>query len=112
MTAEVTAADALFGFGSLNRANAGASAALDALIGIDYILAIAFSDRFLGAFGSARAAADARIGNFVSHNITPPHIVCSRDTFMIPSYTEKCKHRSRRKANFPSAADGSARQIA
>ena len=33
MTAEVTAADALFGFGSLNRANAGASAALDASIG-------------------------------------------------------------------------------
>lgn len=54
--------------GSTNGAGAGASAALDAHIGIDFILAITLGDSGHGALGSAGAAADAIIGNLVSHN--------------------------------------------
>ena len=67
MTAEVTAADALFGFGSLNRANAGASAALDALIGVNYVFAVAFFDRVNRTFSLASTAADAIVINTISH---------------------------------------------
>ena len=73
MTAEVTAADALFGFGSLNRANAGASAALDALIGVNYVFAVAFADGADRAFTRACAAGDAVITDFVCHDSLPPY---------------------------------------
>jgi len=54
--------------GSTHRAGICTSAALDALIGINYELAIAFSNRVYGALGSASTTADALIGNYVCQN--------------------------------------------
>jgi hypothetical protein len=61
---------------SADGAGFSANAAFDALVRVDFVLAIAFSDRFLGAFGGTGAAADARIGNFVSHNDTSKYRSC------------------------------------
>ena len=55
---------------STNGASASASAALDALIGIDDVLAVALGDGIHGAFSLASAAADAFIGDDVSHDCT------------------------------------------
>ena len=55
---------------SANGAGASASAALDALIGIDDVLAVALGDGIHGAFSLASAAADAFIGDDVSHDCT------------------------------------------
>ena len=55
--------------GSAYRAGISAGAAFNAGFGIDFILAIAFADRGNGAFRSTGAAADAFIGNLVSHGI-------------------------------------------
>ena len=44
-----------------------AETALDALVGVDDVLAVAFADRFLRAFGRTSAAADAFVRNFVCH---------------------------------------------
>ena len=52
---------------SANRANAGARAAAQALIGIDLVLAIALMDRFDGALGRARAAGNAIVRNLICH---------------------------------------------
>ena len=57
----------LLRFRRANRADVRAVAAVDALIGVDYVNAGAFADRFHGALGSASAAADAFFGNFVCH---------------------------------------------
>lgn len=54
-------------YGSANGAGSGASAAFDALVGVDHVLAIAFGDRVHGALGLASAAADAFVGNYVCH---------------------------------------------
>ena len=62
----------LFLGGSADGAVFRASAAFDALFGIDLELAVAFGDRFHGAVRSASAAADARVRNLVSHIIAPP----------------------------------------
>jgi len=51
--------------GSAHRAGISTSAAFDALIGVDYELAIAFGNRVYGALGSASTTADALIGNYV-----------------------------------------------
>ena len=61
-------------FGSANGAGIGAGTAIDALIGVDYILAIAFRDSLNGAISFASAAADACIGNLVCHDVAPPYI--------------------------------------
>ncbi len=62
----------LFLSGSANGAGFSADAAFDALVGIDDVLAVAFRNRFLGAFRSAGAAGDAFVRNLVSHIIAPP----------------------------------------
>jgi hypothetical protein len=59
---------------SADRANARASAALNAGIRIDHILAIALRDRVHRALACAGAAADALIRNFICHKKTPPSI--------------------------------------
>ena len=53
--------------GSANGADASTGAALDASFGVDFVLAIAFSDRADGALSLASTAADAIISNLVSH---------------------------------------------
>lgn len=57
-----------------NRCAYGASictsAAINALLGIDNVLAVSFGDRFNGATVSASAATETFVGNFVSHDIT------------------------------------------
>ena len=50
-----------------NRANAGASAALEALVRVDHVLVVALADRADGTLGFAGTAFDAFVGNFVSH---------------------------------------------
>ena len=57
----------LLRFRRANRADVRAVAAVDALIGVDYVNAGAFADRFHGALGSASAAADALFGNLICH---------------------------------------------
>ena len=52
---------------STDRAGLSAGATFDAGIRVDFELAVAFADGGNGAFGSAGTAADAFIGNFVSH---------------------------------------------
>lgn len=54
-------------FGSANRAGTGASAAIDANIGIDDVLAVTFGNSANGAIGSASAASNAIVRNFESH---------------------------------------------
>ena len=53
--------------GSADGAGICTGAALDAGFGIDLILTIAFADRGDRALGGTGAAADAFIGNLVSH---------------------------------------------
>ena len=61
-------------FGSAHRAIISASAAIDALFSVDFVLAIAFGDRLHGAIRFTSAAADARISNLVCHDRTPPYV--------------------------------------
>ena len=58
--------------GSSHGAGAGASAAFDALIRIDHVLAVALRDRVHGAFGLAGAAHDAFVRNYICHRRLPP----------------------------------------
>jgi hypothetical protein len=58
----------LFSLDSAGGAGAFAGAAVDAGIGVDFVLGIAFSDSFYGAFASASAAGNAFIGDYVCHN--------------------------------------------
>jgi len=51
-----------------NRALAGASAALDALIGVDNVFGIAFADSTDGANFCTSAAHDAIVTDFVCHS--------------------------------------------
>jgi hypothetical protein len=60
--------------GSANGAGAGTGAAFDAGFRIDFVLSVSLGDRGNRALGSARAAADAFVGNFVSHEI-PPFVI-------------------------------------
>ena len=55
--------------GSLDGTYAGAGAALDALVGIDLILAVALGNCVYGTFGCASAAGNASIGDTISHGI-------------------------------------------
>ena len=64
------APDGLALHGGANGASAGASAALDALISVDDVLAVAFSDGINGAFSLASAASDAFVSDNVSHGYT------------------------------------------
>ena len=47
-----------------------AGAALDALVGIDDVLVLAFGDSLNGAVVGARAALDASVSDIVSHDIS------------------------------------------
>ena len=58
--------------GSAHGAHASASTALDASLGIDFVLAVALSDSSHGALSLASAAADALVSDLVSHDVTPP----------------------------------------
>lgn len=58
--------------GSAHGAHTGTSAALDASVSIDFVLAVALSDSSHGALSLASAAADALVSDLVSHDVTPP----------------------------------------
>lgn len=59
--------------GSLNRANACAGAALDALVCVDFVLAVAFLNAADRTFVRASTASDALVTDLVCHfQITPP----------------------------------------
>jgi hypothetical protein len=58
-----------------NRTCLSTSTALDALIGIDFILAIALADSVYGTSLSTSATSDAIVGNFVCHDYIPPFFV-------------------------------------
>jgi hypothetical protein len=60
----------LFLGGSANGAGVRAGTALDAGIRVDHVLAVSLADRVHGALGGTGAAADAFIGNLVSHCYT------------------------------------------
>ena len=62
----------LFLNGCVNRANACARAATDALLSIDNIFAVAFADAAYRALALARTAAYAIVGNLISHVHLPP----------------------------------------
>ena len=53
--------------GSANRASAGASAAIDAGIGIDHIFAVALGDSSNGAFAGASAAGNTFVADDIGH---------------------------------------------
>jgi hypothetical protein len=57
----------LFLYGSANRACACTATAANALICVDYVLAVTLGNATGGACISASAAGDAFIGNLVSH---------------------------------------------
>lgn len=58
----------LFGLNSLAGANTCAGTAVDALVGINHI-DVTSRNSLYGALADAAAAGNARIGNFVSHNL-------------------------------------------
>ena len=58
---------------SRHRAVLGASAAVDAGIRVDHVLAVAFADRADRAVAGADAAVDAIIIDNVCHNSIPPN---------------------------------------
>ena len=58
----------LLSLGSLNRASICARTAVNALVRVNYVLAVLLADSLNGAFLSASAASDAIIIDFVSHN--------------------------------------------
>ena len=62
----------LFGSRSLYGASTLASTALNALVGIDNILAVLFGNSAYRANISAGTAADASRSNLISHVYTPP----------------------------------------
>ena len=58
--------------GSAYRAGASASAAANAGVSVDNVLAVTFRNCLNGALSSASAARDAIIRNFISHRNDPP----------------------------------------
>ena len=54
---------------SLYGASVNTTAAADALVSVDYVLAVTLGDCFNGACISASAASNAIIGDFVSHGV-------------------------------------------
>jgi hypothetical protein len=70
---------------SANRAGVCASAAADAFISVDFILAISFGNARNRASLCASAAADALVGNLVCHRCLPPKIF----TEFILTYLQK-----------------------
>lgn len=57
--------------GSVYGAGVGTGAAIDALVGIDDVLAVSLGNGLGGTIGSAGAAVDASIADFVSHGSPP-----------------------------------------
>jgi hypothetical protein len=86
-------------YGSANGARTGASAAADALVGIDHELAIALGDSIHGAIGSAGAAGDALVINNICHNTVPPVSIFSSYRLLysviIARFSLHCKQRER-----------------
>jgi hypothetical protein len=81
------------GFGSGNGADVSASAAVDAQISVDLVLAVTLGDSGHGAALSASAASDASIGNLVSHDSYLLHISTYVEVdVMIHLYTGVSQH--------------------
>lgn len=71
--------DELFLYGSVNRANACARTAANALLGIDFVLAITLADALYGALCLASTASNAIVCNLISHdNYLRFFIYCSK----------------------------------
>ena len=64
----------LLSLGSLNRASICARTAVNALVGVNYVLAVLLADSLNGAFLSASAASDAII-SILYAIVTPPYVV-------------------------------------
>ena len=62
----------LVGSGCLNRTCVCASAALDALVCVDLVLAVAFNNSAYRASIYTSAARNASVGNLVCHTYVPP----------------------------------------
>lgn len=62
----------LLSLGSTYRAVALASAAVNALVGVNNVLSIALGNSLGGAVVLAYSAGNALIGNLVSHVLNPP----------------------------------------
>jgi hypothetical protein len=63
----------LFSLGSANRANSFASAAVEALVSVDNVLAVLFRNSSYGAFAFASAASETFVNiNLVCHYSIPP----------------------------------------
>ena len=55
--------------GSAHQANAGAGAAIDALVGVYFVFAVPFGDSTHGAFRFTSAATDTFVVDNISHGI-------------------------------------------
>jgi hypothetical protein len=85
----------LFSCGSGHRASLCASTALDALVSVDLVLAIAFLDCVYRASLCASTASNALIGNLVCHFSVPPLVnviaVSIRYLLYCITINQKCK---------------------
>ena len=72
LAAEITYVGLFFGLRSVNRTYACTSAAFKTFVSVDNVLAVLFGNSFYRTFGSASAAADAIVRNFVCHFNKPP----------------------------------------
>ena len=76
--------ETLFLSRSANGAGVRASTAFNAGFGIDFVFSVSFFDGGNRALSSAGAAADAFIGNFVSHMIPPYFFALILNAVFIP----------------------------
>jgi hypothetical protein len=85
----------LLSLGCINRASLSASAAVQALVSVDHVLAVLLGNCIYGASVSASAASDAIVRNLVCHwKYTSVKIVCyilshlseKRNSFLKKSY--------------------------
>jgi hypothetical protein len=60
----------VFLYRSIYRANASARTAVNALVGVNYVLTVYLADATNRALALARTACNAVIGNFISHDYT------------------------------------------
>jgi hypothetical protein len=64
----------LFSLGRVHRTVLSAGAAINALVGVDLVLAVTFGDGFHRTVLCAYAAGDAVVTNLVCHGHVPPFI--------------------------------------
>ena len=62
-------------YNSTCRTCTSASAAIDAAISVDYILAISFRNSTYWTSASTSATHNTRIVDYVCHNLVPPYII-------------------------------------